>query len=534
MTRPAFVLCVLACALLGAGVSGCRRTDPAVAENEPATFVFARGSDAQKLDPADVDDGESVNTLAQVLEGLVRFRSGTLEIEPALAESYHISEDGLTYTFHLRSGVRFHDGTPLDAAAAQWSFARQMDPGHPGHLPGASFQYWNYLYQEVAAVEAAGEMKLVFRLSAPNAALLRSLAIFPAYLVSPAALAAHGTEFPRRPVGTGPYRFVSWAPNQAIVLERNADYWDAAHAARFERLVFKVVPENTVRLLELRSGHVQGLDGLQPAELASVRADPRFIVHTAPGLNVGYLAFNLENPRFADPEVRAAIALALDREELRRVVLADTGTVARYPMPPGFLGEPAEPRFDLPHDPEQARALLAKHAALFRTPVRLHVMTAPRPFLPEPVQAASLIRGQLERVGVPVEIVARDFKTHLDTVRAGGHELALLGWIGDNGDTDNFLSIFFGSWAAEKGAATNISFYRNPEMDALLLAARRTIKPADRAALYERALSLWRRDLPLIPLLTGDQIVVLRREVTGFRLQPVGDLRLGGVGWETR
>jgi len=510
-----------------AGLSGCKPRDAAAAR--PEVLIFARASDAQRLDPADVDDGESVNTLQQVLEGLVRFRSGTLEIEPCLAAALpDISADGLTYTFTLREGVRFHDGTPLTAEAAAWSFLRQMQPDHPGRPPGAIFEYWRTLYQDISDVRATGPLTLEIRLSRPNAALLASLAIFPAHLISPNSPA--GDAMQRHPVGTGPYRFLSWSPNQAIVLEANPDYWDPPRGARFKRVVQKVVPENSVRLLELKAGNIHGLDGIQPAELTALRDDPRFTIHHDAGLNVGYLVFNLQHARYQDPEVRLAFALAIDRRQLARVALDDAGVPAECPIPPGFLGYPDNPD-KIPYDPDRARALLARHAAAFAAPVRLHVMSAARPYFPDPPRATSFIRSQLEGVGLRVEVVSRDFKTHLDTLRNYEFDCAVIGWVGDNGDPDNFLSTFFGSWASEKGSATNYSFYRSAEMDRLLLAGRSETDRAARAALYGQVIDLWRRDLPLVPLVHGESIVVWRSEVTGFQIQKDGNLRFGGVDW---
>ena len=509
--------------------AGCGRSGDASAA--PETFIFARGSDAQKLDPADVDDGESVNTLTQICEGLVRFKSGTLEIEPCLARTVSISPDGLTYRFELREGVTFHDGTPLTAETALFSFHRQMDENHPGHLAGANFQYWRYLYQDVAAVEAEDPMTVVFRLSRPNASLLNSLAIFPAFLVSPTALETHGEGFQRHPVGTGPWRFVSWEPNEAIIMERNPDYWDTARAPQFERLVMKVVPDNTVRLLELRSGRVHGLDGLQPAEVVFLEADPGFTVYQHSGLNVGYLSFNLNRPRYQDPEIRAAIAMAINRAELAMVALDGAGRPATYPIPPGFLGEPKLPD-PIVRDVEKAREIIARHADLFTEPIKLQVMSAPRQYFPDPVKAASFIRSELEGIGLQVEIVSKDFKSHLADLRDFNYDLALIGWVGDNGDTDNFLGILLGSWAAVKGSATNFSNYRNEEMDRILLAARSETNRVIRQQLYEEALAIWRRDLPIVPLIHGDNIVVMRSEVTGFELQQIGDLRLGPLGWK--
>ncbi len=525
-----FIAFFLSIALLVIGGSSCSRKSASGDRTE--TLIFATGSDAQKLDPADIDDGGSVNILTQICEGLVRFRSGSLEIEPCLAESYEISEDGLRYTFHLREGVRFHDGTLLTAEVALFSFQRQMDEEHPGHLQEASFQYWKTLYQEIKEVRAEGEMSIVFELSEPNSSLLYSLAIFPAFLLSPNALEEHGDNFQRHPVGTGPYRFLNWTPNQAIVMEKNPDYWDVANAPKFERLVMKVVPENSVRLLELKSGNVHAISGLQPAELMALASDPMFTVYQKPGMNVGYLTYNLQDPRFASEEVRLAIAMAIDREELAEFALDGTGRAADYPVPPGFLGIP-EKGDPIPYDPERAREILRTHPELTATPLKLQVMSQPRPFFPDPVKAASFIRAELEKVGLSVDIEVKDFKSHLNSLRNFEYEFGLIGWIGDNGDTDNFLSIFFGSWGTEKGAALNYASYKNDEMDAYLLSARRETDLAKRQDLYEKCLALWRRDIPIVPLVHSNNIVVTRSELTEFEVQLIGDLRLGPVGWKS-
>jgi len=246
------------------------------------TLVFSRGSDAQKLDPADVDDGESVKTLNQICEGLLRFKSGTLELEPWLAESYSLSDDGLKITFKIREGIIFHDGTPVTAEAAAFSFLRQMDKEHPGHLPGAIFQYWTSLYSDIETVTVEGPMTLTMGLRQPNATILFSLAAFPAYLISPQSLVDYGQDMVRNPVGTGPYQFSSWEPNQAIILKKFDNYW--GEPAGFERLVIKSVPENAVRLLDLKAGETQILDGLQPAEVQPLIEDPKFDVYHEPGM----------------------------------------------------------------------------------------------------------------------------------------------------------------------------------------------------------------------------------------------------------
>ncbi len=290
--------------ILALPLASCQRST----KPEPVTLIFARGADSQKLDPADVDDGESMKVLVNVSEGLVRFKHGTTEPEPCLATSWTISPDGLTYTFKLRNGVKFHDGTPLDAQAAAFSFLRQMDKSIPAHLPDATFAYWSAMFNMITAVEVVDPMTLRLRLREPNAPLLASLCIPAAHLISPKFIDQ------RHPVGTGPFRFVEWIPNERIVLDANPDYWDGK--PKIDRLIFKVVPDSSTRLIQLQTGQIQAMDGIDPNSLPIIKGDKNLTLLTAPGLNVCYLAFNCQKPpldkkyvrrcdRFRNPQERS-------------------------------------------------------------------------------------------------------------------------------------------------------------------------------------------------------------------------------------
>ncbi|MFO7724538.1 MAG: ABC transporter substrate-binding protein, partial [Oceanipulchritudo sp.] len=484
-------------ACLGLLLAGCGGRESQESGTGPETFIFARGADAQKLDPADVDDGESVNTMAQVFEGLLAFKPGTLEVEPRLAESWEISPDGLRYTFVLREGIRFHDGTALTAESARFSFDRQMDPDHPAHFPGASFQYWRNLFSDIERIETAGPMTLRFYLSEPNAGLLSAFATFPAWLVSPGAFERFGPDMALNPVGTGPYRFVDWRPNEAVIFERNPQYWRPEGQPGFERMVLRSIPLNASRMSELLAGNIHGLDGIQPSELSDLEGDARFRIHRAPGMNIGYLAFSGLSERLGDARLRETIAMAIDRENLVDLALAGYGRVAAYPAPAGFAGIP-EDRGPLRHDPEAARNRVKAHPEWTQKPLRLATFGQPRMYFPDPQKIASLIRNDLEAAGFRVEIINREFKSHLHATRRGDFELALLGWIADTPEPDTFLGTFFHSGAAVRGSATNISFYRNPEMDALLDAAISALDEGTRLALYGQVLDLWAEDLPLV------------------------------------
>jgi len=511
-------------------ISGCSRKD-GTSETIPDVFVFARGADAQKLDPADVDDGESVNTMAQIFEGLIGFVPGTLEIEPVLAESWSISEDGLEYTFNIREGVHFHDGTPLNAETASFSFLRQMDPEHPAHFSTASFQYWSNLYSDIKEVEVVDERTLRLHLSQPNAALITSLASFPAWLISPGAFERYGEQMSFHPVGTGPYRFVDWRPNEAVIFERNPDYWGEPSAG-FERLVLRSIPMNPSRLSELKAGNIQGLDGVQPSEISDLENDERFQILHAAGMNVGYLAFSGFSEVLQDIELRRAIAMAIDRNNLVRLALDGYGTVAAYPAPVGFLGIP-EDEGPILHDPEAARKLVEAHPEWTRQTIALATFGQPRTYFPDPQRVASLVRNDLEGIGLKVEIVNREFKSHLHVTRRGEFDMALLGWMADTPDPDNFLATFFHSRGAVMGSATNISFYRNPEMDRLLDAALLVTDTSKRSELYGQALELWAKDLPLIPLVQGEQITVLDKHIEGYKLSPTNMHFFGRTRWVT-
>ncbi|MCX7825868.1 MAG: ABC transporter substrate-binding protein [Verrucomicrobiae bacterium] len=515
------------------------------------TFIYARGADAQKLDPADTDDGESVKVLNNVCEGLVRFRSGTTLIEPCLAESWQMSADGRVCIFALREGVMFHDGTPLTAETAAWSFRRQMDPNAPGRPSGASFAYWPALYSDIESVRPLDERRLEFRLKNSNAAFLANMAIFPAYLVSPQSFIMHGDGMQRHPVGTGPFRFRTWQPNERIVLEANPDYWGPK--PKLARIVFKVVPSNASRLIQIQTGEVHAMDGLDPNDLGVLPGEKKLKLCNARGLNLAYLAFNCRKAPMNKLAFRQAVAMAIQKPALIQSVYRGAGEIATCPLPPVIRGT-AVRLDDWPFDAARAKELINQLQTVVR-PVTittndafgatiqietnvtervelprltLHVMTNPRPYLPNPTRAAELIKNDLEAVGLKIAIVAKEWGSHLAAVRNAEHDLALHGWIGDNGDPDNFLSIL-DPRSARVGSAINVSFLEDEELGRLLKTGREEMDPAKRAKVYDDVLRVAHELLPLVPLAHADDMVVLRDNVEGFVLQPTLDVRLGPV-----
>lgn len=476
-----------------------------VAHAAPKTLTFARGADSQKLDPADVDDGESVKVLLNVCEGLVRFKTGTAEIEPCLATSWTTSSDGLTYTFKLRQGVKFHDGMPLDAPTALVTFLRQMDKTHPARPKNGTFAYWSTMFAMVESVKALDAGTLEFRLREPHAPFMANLASFAASLISPKFIDQQHV------VGTGPFKFVEWKPSEKIVLETNREYWDGP--PKLDRLIFKVVPDSATRLIQLQTGQIQAMDGLDPNDLPIIQKDKQVKLISAPGLNVAYLAFNCD--KITDKNLRRAIAAAINKKDLLSIVYRGMGTIARNPLPPALLG----------HNetiPERLTAPTSKPE--IRTPLHLEVMTNPRAYLPNPIRAAELIKADCAKAVIPIEIVPNEFGAHLSRTSSGQHELALLGWVGDNGDSDNFLYTLLDKDTATLGSALNICFWKNEDYHKLVVAARRETDPAKRAALYRKAQEIIADEVPLVPLAHAPAMAACRTNVAGIQYEITGDV----------
>lgn len=483
-------------------------------------LVFGRGGDSVSLDPAHENDGESFLVCDMIYDTLVRFRPGTTEIEPALAESWEVAADGLTYTFRLRTGVTFHDGSPLTADAVLFSLERQRDPAHPMHGVGGAWKYWSNMGMSkvVAAVEKAGDATVVIRLQAPNAPFLSILTMPFCSIVHPASAEKWGEDFGRHPVGTGAFSFASWEPNQKIVLERNASYWGGAPP--LDGIIYRVIPEPNTRLLELQGGQIHGCDNPSPFQVTAVRGQAAIQVVTRPGMNVGYLAMNTQKKPFDDLRVRQAVAHAVDKKALIDRLYEGMGVPAKNPFPDTVWGY-ADDVEDYVLDPARSKALLAEAGYPQGLDATLWAMPNPRPYMPSPSKVAESLIADLAAAGIRAKMVTYDWATYLAKVEEGEHDMALLGWSADYADPDNFLYPLLSKEATEK-PATNIAFWRDDAYSELVAKAKVTLERPAREELYRKAQHLFHEQAPWVPLAHSQQIVLLSSQVSGFVLTPTG------------
>jgi peptide/nickel transport system substrate-binding protein len=511
MRRVILVLALTACDA-GRAVQSTRR--------DPGALVVAEAAGVIGLDPVRVTDSESIEVGELIFEGLVRWKPGTTDITAGLATTWK-SVDALTWRFELQANVRFHDGTPLDAAAVKQSFDRLIDPKHPHYIKGEEGAYWRSLMKDVARIDVIDAHTVEIKTSRPYAPLIGNVAMFP--IVSPAALARWGDAFKDHPVGTGPYVFESWTPGEQVVVKRNNDYWGKAPA--LDRIVFRVIVDARQRLVELESGSVDIATSILPDEQSFVELHPDLVLRATPGNDVSYLAFNTQHPPFDDPRVRRAASFAINKEPIVKLAYQGRALAADGALPPTQWGY-HKPKTRYTYDLVAARKLLGEAIADGRfdpdRTYKLYSLSTPRPYLSQPERVARFLQAALAQVGIKTELVLQPYPEHKRAVEAGEHDLGVFGWVGDTGDPDNFLYVLFHSDNAQVGAAQNIAFYKNPGVDKLLEDAQGVADEATRTGLYAAVQDQIASDAPWVPLAHSELVVAARAELDGLILSPRG------------
>jgi peptide/nickel transport system substrate-binding protein len=484
--------------LLGGSLISCTKNPPA------NTLVMIIESSPANLDPRVGTDAQS-ERIGQLLFDALLSRDEHFNLKPMLAESWEIP-DPLTYIFHLRHGVCFSDGRALTSRDVKWTFDSVRD----GTIitPKAS------TYRFVQRIDAPDDGTVVFHLSQPYATLL--------WNVSDGAIGivpyGSGADFNQHPVGSGPFRLVSFVQDKELVLQRNDSYWGTP--ARVPRVRLAIVPDTTTRALELRKGSADvEINALTSDMVVTIERNRQLDVERAPGTVFAYLAFNLRDPILKDARVRRAIAYAIDRRPIIHYLWRDMARPANSVLPPEHWAYDPDV-FTYHYDPQRARELLDQAGYPEKNGVRFHLTM--KTSTEESTRLLALVfQQQLRDVGIALDIRTFEFATFYSDVQKGAFQLCSLRWVGGNENPDIFEHVFYSTSTPPRRA--NRGYYSNPEVDRLIDEARETVDESRRKQLYAQVQQIVARDLPYVDLWYQDNVVVHTPRVRDLALTPSGN-----------
>jgi len=496
--------------------------------------VFAGSAEPVTLDPFFASDGESFRVARQIFEGLVGTMPGTADPAPLLAKEWEVGEDGLTYTFSLEEGVKFHDGTDFNAEAVCFNFDRWYNMPESAQTDDLTY-YYAALFRGFATGDRAeeaiyescsadDELTATITLQSPFAGFISSMSLPALSMQSPTALEEYqddaatnprNTEYStERPVGTGPFTLESWERGEQVTLTANDDYW--GEPASIDEAVVVAIAEPKARADALRNGEIDGYDLVGPADIGPLEGDGFQIVNRE-AFNVLYLGMNQKQAPLDDPKVRQAIAHAINRDEVVSASLPEGTQTATQFIPEvvnGFADD--VPTYD--YDPEAAEQLLEEAGATGATIEFNYPTDVSRPYMPAPEDTFNVIRTQLEAVGLKIKPTADKWDPdYLEKIQGTpGHGIHLLGWTGDYNDTDNFLGVFFGAKSNEWG-------FDNQEIFDGLKEARGIPTPEEQETLYQELNRQIMDYLPGVPLAHPVPSLAFSPDVEGYQQSPVQD-----------
>jgi peptide/nickel transport system substrate-binding protein len=459
--------------------------------------------------PTNLDPRVGIDAYSERIDDLLfddlLTRDEHLNVQPGLARSWEIP-DPLTYVFHLRPGVRFHDGRPLTSRDVKWTF--------DSLLQGKIRSTKSAAYRLVNQIDTPDDVTAVFHLKEPFATLLWNLSDGAMGIVPYGS----GAEMSQHPVGSGPFRFVSAQQDKEVVITRNDDYWGTK--ARLPSVRFAVVPDATTRALELRKGSADvAINALSPDTVLTLESNSSLQILRAPGTILNYLAFNTRDPILKDARVRQALAYAIDRGTILQYLWRGFAAPAYSILPPQSWAYNG----DVPHyefNPEHARELLEAAGYPLVNGSRFHlVMKTSTEETPRLI--AAVLQQQLRDVGIALDIHTYEFATFLADVTHGAFQMYSLRWIGGNEDPDIFEYVFHSSKFAPNGG--NRGFYSNPRIDALIDQARKEPDQNTRKQLYAEIQAVLANELPAINLWYLDNVVVSSKRVRGITLNASGN-----------
>lgn len=507
----AVLLIVLAFAACGSGKETGGSTDSsnndaaAKSESEEVkdTLIVATTYDAKSLDPHATNDVASSNIMEQIYDTLVKLDENS-EVVGSLAEKFEVLDE-TTYKFYLKKGVKFHNGEELKASDVKYSFERAISPigGSIAHIVGDI---------DPNGFEIIDDYTIIIKTKKPNSAFLPSLTHKGGgVILNQKAVEAAGDNYSMNPIGTGPFKFVSWDKGDKIVLERFDDYY--GESPYFKKMIIRAIPEGTNRTIELESGGVDIAYDITTNDIKRVEDNPDLKLVRKMSNSTTYFAFNTQKKPFDDIKVRQAIGYAIDTDTIVNAVFRGVGAPADGPVPPNikyFNKELGSPDYDI----EKAKALLAE--AGYPNGFKAKIWTNEKQAR---IDMATIIQNQLKEIGIEVEIQVLEWGAYLEGIKKGEHEMFIVGWSTQTPDPDMAL---FGPFHSSQKGKNNFSYYDNSVVDELLEKGRLIADSPEREEIYKRLQKIIREEAPWVVLNNSEAVIGVRSNIEGFKPSPFG------------
>ena len=469
------------------------------------TLVIAQGADAKSLDPHASNDNPSSRIRVQIYDRLMDLDDNGVP-QPMLAESWERPDDK-TIIFHLRKGVKFHNGDEMKASDVKFSLERALASPEVSHI-----------LTGINGVEVLDDYTVKVTTEKPMAAILNNLAHTTIAILSEKATKEAGDKFGQNPVGSGPYKFVSWQSGDRVTLEAFPEYWQGE--APVKNVVFRNIVEETNRTIGLETGELDIIYDIQGMDKNKLKDDDRFVVIEGPQVSMTYLGFNMKKAPYDNPKVREAISYAIDQKPIIDTVFLGAGEAANSIIGPNVWGYYDVEKYT--QDIEKAKALLAE--AGYPNGFKAKIWVNDNPVRRD---TAVILQDQLKQIGIDLAIETVEWGAFLDGTARGDHEMFLLGWGTVTRDPDYGMYELIST--ATMGAAGNRSFYSNPTVDKLLEEGRTELDPEKRKAIYKEIQEIIRKDIPMYMIIYPLQNVVTQKNIKNFKLDPANAHRIYGV-----